>query len=729
MKKLLCAILATILLLGGCTAANTPGGGTTGEDATSAPTNGSTTIAPTSGDTTLAPTSGDTTLAPTSGETTAAPTVGESSTVPTTDPSATEPEPSQFYEGYFDDARQDITVKCVSGTPNAYTIEGNVLTFTSVSENSVYSLSGQLRGSIVIDVGDDYEFELELQELTLISDDINPITVLSGDEVSLTAKKGTQNYIYDMRPAIDENDDSVYSGAIHAKTDLKIGGKGSLTVVSENNNGIHTKDDLKVKNLTLTVSCIDNALKGNDSVKITDATLTLIARQGDGIKTKNSDLSSKGKQRGSVSIASSDILIYAACDGIDAAYDVLIEDDATTLEIYTDRYSPYSEEVTAVGESNCYIRFTSNAYSYSVRYYNSDDDVLWVDATYHSSVNAGRSNYYYYAFEKRTDYEKMQFFIYSSDMQQGQDEEYLICSELLTRNDSYDTFALSQRGSNVSYQWTNYSTKINDFGGMGGFGGMNDGNTEKGDHSTKGIKADNTITISGGSITIKSYDDCIHANGEETLENGEVSLGNVSVEGGTLSLYSNDDAIHADGTLSVSGGTIDVSHCYEGLEGDRVTIGGGMISILATDDGINATATSGVGIEIAGGKVYVNCSGDGLDSNSRTAYQGIAFSGGDVVIISDSGGNSAIDTEAGYSYSGGSVLAVMPARGMTNEVTHCSNFSSVATKTTMNLRTGDVLTVTVDGEIVADIEATFASTAMVIYLGSNNAQIAKGDAD
>lgn len=703
MKKLLCVFLALILLLAACSATNA--------------STGSETVA----DETLGSTTNDTSV----GNSTAAPTTGEIFAVPTTDAPATAPEASNAYEGYFDDERQDITVSCVSGTPNAYTLEGNVLTFTSLGENSVYSVSGQLRGSIVIDVGDDYEFELELQELTLISDDINPVTILSGDEVSLTAKKGTQNYIYDMRPAIDKNDDSLFSGAIHAKIDLKLGGKGSLSVISENNNGIHTKDDLKVKNLTLTVSCIDNALKGNDSVKITDATLTLIARQGDGIKTSNSDLSSKGKQRGSVSIASSDIRIYAACDGIDAAYDVLIEDDATTLEIYTDRYSSYSEEVTAVGESNYYIRFTSDAYSYSVRYYNSDDDVLWVDAIYHSTVNAGRSNYYYYAFEKRTDYEKMQFFIYSSEMQQGQDREYLICSELLTRNDSYDTFALTQRGSNLSYQWTNYSTKINDFGGMGGFGGMNDGNTEKGDHSTKGIKADNVITVSGGTITIKSYDDCIHANGEETLENGEVSLGNVNIEGGTFSLYSNDDAIHADGTLCVSGGTIDVSHCYEGLEGDRVTVSGGTISILATDDGINATATSGVGIEIAGGRVYIYCSGDGLDSNSRTAYQGIVFTGGDVVIISDSGGNSTIDTEAGYSYSGGRVLAIMPARGMTNEVTHCSDFSSVATRATMNLSAGGTICVTVDGESVVSVQTPFGSTAMLVYLGSNAAQIAK----
>ena len=47
--------------------------------------------------------------------------------------------------------------------------------------------------------------------------------------------------------------------------------------------------------------------------------------------------------------------LYAACDGIDAAYDVEIGED-TVLNIYTDKYSPYSGEVTAVSD-DCYLSF------------------------------------------------------------------------------------------------------------------------------------------------------------------------------------------------------------------------------------------------------------------------------------------------------------------------------------------------------------------------------------
>ena len=47
--------------------------------------------------------------------------------------------------------------------------------------------------------------------------------------------------------------------------------------------------------------------------------------------------------------------LYAARDGIDAAYNVEIGED-TVLNIYTDKYSPYSGEVTAVSD-DCYLSF------------------------------------------------------------------------------------------------------------------------------------------------------------------------------------------------------------------------------------------------------------------------------------------------------------------------------------------------------------------------------------
>ena len=103
----------------------------------------------------------------------------------------------------------------------------------------------------------------------------------------------------------------------------------------------------------------------------------------------------------------------------------------------------------------------------------------------------------------------------------------------MTQNSAYDTFALTQSYNRLWYQWTNYTTTIQEggFGGPGGHGGggmggtgapghpggMGGGNTDKGEYSTKGIKAANEIVINNGTVNIKSYDDAIHANNDTTL--------------------------------------------------------------------------------------------------------------------------------------------------------------------------------------------------------------------
>jgi len=630
------------------------------------------------------------------------------------------------YEGEFDtETDADVVVECISGTKNAYKLEGTTLTFTAVGEDSAYSISGTFSGNIIIDTGDGYKFDLEMHGFSLTCDTVNPITVLSGEEVAIKAKKDTKNYIYDKRAAIDDNDETLFSGAIHSEVDLEIAGKGELTVVSENNNGIHSKDDLQVKNLTLFVACMDNALKGNDSVEITGGNTTLIASVGDSIKTTNSDISDKGNQRGTITISGGTHELYAACDGIDAAYDVYIDNAETVLNIYTDKYSNYSKEVTSNSSDVNYIRFFSNKYYFSVKYYNSETDYVWVNAQYHSKVSGGRTNYYYYSYPKMENYAKQQFYIYELESQLGQEETYAVKSDYLTPNSGCDTFALSQSYNGLSYQWTNYTTKIQQsgFGGPGGGpGGMGDGNSEKGDHSTKGIKAANEIVINDGTVSIKSYDDAIHANNDTTLENGADPLGNVTVNGGTITVYSNDDGLHADNLLSISGGTVSVTSAYEGMEGAQVSISGGYVSINSKDDGINATTSSGTAVTVSGGTVYIYCTGDGIDSNSRTADVGIVFSGGRTVVISNSGMNSSIDTESGYTYSGGSVVAIMPRGGMSSEATHCDNFNSIGKSTQLSLTENSFLLVEI-GQTAASIKMPVSLSATVIVLGSNSASV------
>ncbi len=611
--------------------------------------------------------------------------------------------------------KDDITYSATISYPTVCTYDLNqdtgLLKFIyeeSTTNLLTFSFSGSYYGGICFDINEEVEVEIEFQNISITSYLDCPLLVQNASEVAISAKKGTNNYIYDYRDSAEN-----YASAIYSACDLKLKGTGALEVYSDNLKGIHSKDDLKIQKLTLSVNVCDNALKGNDGVEILSGNLTLIARTGDGIKTSNTSLSKKGKQKGNVVISDGKVIIYAACDGIDAGCDVVI--NGGEVIINTDSYSPYSEEVTKISDEIYYLKTTTLSYQYAVYYYNTTNQGEWVIPTKYETVFAGRNNYYYYEVAKLTDYAYLKVYMYSSNQTPGQSESYYKASSELTLNNSYDTIEISQSryNSSTTFNWTKKTS--------GNQGGMfpNEGNTDKGTYSTKGIKAGNEITITNGLITINAYDDAIHANNDETLESGVTPTGDVKITGGTLVLTTHDDAIHADGTVNITNGTIKILSCYEGIEGNNVVIDGGDIFITSSDDGINGTNTTNTSIIINGGEIYICAGGDGIDSNTQTSYKGIIFNGGKMVIISTGMSDSSIDTEKGYTYNGGVIIGISRSGGMSNESTKCSNFSSIGTSKNISLTKEQYLVIS----DIATIKMPSSINALVVVLSDNSLSI------
>ena len=186
--------------------------------------------------------------------------------------------------------------------------------------------------------------------------------------------------------------------------------------------------------------------------------------------------------------------------------------------------------------------------------------------------------------------------------------------------------------------------------------------------SSKGIKACNTIDISGGTIFIESYDDGIHGNAKSgdtqiVFDNGNNAPGNVDISGGKLTVSSTDDGIHADGTLTISGeADINIEKSFEGLEGHVVNMTGGSAIVNASEDGLNAVSTnsrvSNAEVNISGGYLDITVPNegdvDGIDSNGTyTQTGGIVITRGPAM-----GGFWSLDTDSDTTLNGGTLIVV-----------------------------------------------------------------------
>ena len=198
--------------------------------------------------------------------------------------------------------------------------------------------------------------------------------------------------------------------------------------------------------------------------------------------------------------------------------------------------------------------------------------------------------------------------------------------------------------------------------------------TEEETVSMKGVKAAGHLNLNGGTFSIDTADDAVHAD-------------SVTIEGGTFEIMTGDDGIHAEETLLINGGSLTISQSYEGLEGAVVEITGGEIEVTSSDDGMNASAeTAGeeVVVRISGGSVRVNASGDGIDSNGD-----LEITGGEIYVSgSDHGANEAIDYDGEADISGG-ILAAAGTSGMLQTIS--SSVQGVICTTVQQTAAGEVM--------------------------------------
>jgi hypothetical protein len=428
----------------------------------------------------------------------------------------------------------DTTVDWSAGDSTVIKLNGTDATVTgagaksnggdvTISSAGTYVISGKLQGrSIVVDAGKDDVVRLVLNGAQIVSSDSPAIQVKQAGKTVLTLPKGTQNTLSDGTKYADTSDEAP-TAALFSQDDLTINGTGQLIVQGNYKDGITSKDDLKIVSGTLSVNAADDGIIGRDLAAVKAGTININAG-GDGFKTTyDGDKTDKGY----LLIEDGTFHVESVSDGFQAAASLLIA--GGTYDVVTGGGSanaePHEEEMPMQrpdfgGQSG-------------------------------ADGQGGKSG------AQGTDSGA------AADSTSGDAASASVSAKDSASQVKDDTAASTSNSSGTDADAAQTEEE------------------ESEPTSSKGLKAEAGIAVSGGTFTIDSADDTVHSNGS------------ILVSGGQLDLTTGDDGIHGDVSIVISGGKVNIKNSYEGIEAADISITGGEVNVVASDDGVNASDGSG----------------------------------------------------------------------------------------------------------------------------------------
>ena len=546
---------------------------------------------------------------------------------------------------------------------SAVSVSGQTVTVKKPGE---YSFSGSSEnGQIIVDVDKNTYPEdkvtLSLAGLTLSNPNAAPIYVASvGDECVISAKKDTVNKISDGTSHTDTYTDSdgnqkQITAAVFSRDDLKIKGKGTLTVNGNTNDGIVSTDDLKIFNSTLSVTAADDGIVGKESVTIGDKddeaydnlSVTVKTTTGDGIKSTNHTKENKG----TIVINGGKVSVESHSDAIQAARDVTVNGGEINIKTYQGvNYTPGQNQGGNQGGDQ------------------GGNNGGWGGWPGGGWPGGGGG--------------------WSWDA--GHDL-------------GLDFSAKGIKAGNSDAQ-------------IGGTININGGEITI-DSTDDAVHCGDTLTVTGGTTTVKTADDGLHCDKYLYVKGGKINVTEsyegleamqIYIKDGDITVYAEDDPTNCGEKGAAK--TIDV-----GNDNCILQIDGGTLHIYVTNNMEGDGLDSNGNIYINGGFVYAEGSVDGPDS-ALDADGHIYVAGGTLVATGGLGRGELPETSStqptlywgdnNTKYPAGSVVALLDSSGReilsykTEQAMKCAAVSSPEVKM------GGNYTLTVNGNKVADFTVT-----------------------
>ncbi|MCH1641349.1 carbohydrate-binding domain-containing protein [Paenibacillus timonensis] len=477
----------------------------------------------------------------------------------------------------------------------------------TIDAAGTYVLSGKLSdGQIIVDAAEDSDVQLVLNEAEIHDNDSAPIYVKAAGNVILTLQEGTENTVSDGQSyAVTEAETDAPNAAIFSKADLTINGAGSLTVTGNSNNGINSKDDLKIVGGMIKVEAVDDGILGKDMVAVKDGQITVKAG-GDGIKSSNDTDDGKGF----VAIAGGTFNVTAGTDGIQAATQLVV--DGGTFGIVTGGGSANGEvKVQDNGRGGGQWGKPGGMNPGDAGQPAGSKPSSEADATSGASEVAGMME------------EPAQT---SAAMNVAAD------GSANTEAESTDTESDSKKGLKASGEIV-----------------LNNGSFTL-DSADDAVHGNTNVSVKDGKFKVASGDDGFHADATLAIAGGTIDItksyegiegGAITVSGGETRLIATDDGVNVSGGNDASGSQDE----FAASAGNILTISGGYLYVDAAGDGLDSNGS----IVMTGGTALVN--GPTNSGNGPLDYNGSYEMTGGILVAAGSSGMAQAPSDTSSQYS------------------------------------------------------------------------------
>lgn len=542
-------------------------------------------------------------------------------------------------------------------------IDGQTVTIT---QEGTYEIAGTLDdGALIVESGENAKITLVLGGVSIKNTTGAAIQIGTADDVTIELEEGTTNVLQsgeevDIAAATESEEAS--GGALQSKADLKIKGKGSLTVLGYLNNGIHCTKDLKIKNGNISVTALGHGIKGKKSVTVSGGTVTVTSGK-DGITSDETE----NEEKGFVTIEGGKIIITSAGDGVSAETTLTVTDGVISI-------------ISGGGSANAQQKTDNMRGWWDFDNSASDDDSVSC-----KGLKAGKA-----------------LVISGGSITIDAQDDALHTDGDMTISGGECILSTGDDGAHAALSLTVLGGKIAVL------------------TSYEGLEA-NQITLAGGELDITATDDGINANGGSDGFSGGFGGsfgGGRGGMGGSFGGRRNDTNNQSGDMTPPDNNNMtppDNSNMQNPPDGNAPS---GNPPTMPGQDAADSTTTDDTTdkqpvLLITGGKITVNADGDGLDSNGNLRVEG-----GDITINGPAnGGNGALDigTENGGAgvIAGGTLIALGTS-------SMAENFGSTSTQcaflVTMNsFGAGETITITDSQGNVLYTGVTVKSANSVVF--------------